>query len=268
VRRRWLGVGLATAALAGCGGGDGGSTATTAARPAPRTDPEAVLSRASLPVLAYHQIRVPTAADSAQDRAYIVAPRVFAAQMRALAGAGYTPVTGDALVDHVARGAPLPRRPVLLTFDDGSEGQVTSALPVLRRHRFRATFFVMTVVLGKAGWLTRGQVRMLDRDGMTIGAHTWDHHAVTEYGEGDWTRQLDDPARELARIVGHPIRLFAYPFGLWSSAAFPHLREAGFSAAFQLAERLDPRHPLWTLRRIIVPQLSGPRLLREMRRDF
>jgi peptidoglycan/xylan/chitin deacetylase (PgdA/CDA1 family) len=254
------------ATLAGCGGGS--ATSSTLRRPAPRTDPAAVLSRASVPVLCYYQIRAPTAADSAQDRAYIVAPSVFAAQMRALARAGYTTVSGDALVDHVARGAPLPRKPVLLTFDDGSEGQLTRALPVLRRMRFRATFFVMTVVLGKEGWLSRRQVRALDRAGMTIGAHTWDHHAVTDYADGDWGTQIDAPTRELAGIVGHPIRLFAYPFGLWSSAAFGPFRQAGYRAAFQLSDRLDPRHPLWTLRRIIAPQIPGRQLLRELRQDF
>jgi hypothetical protein len=42
----------------------------------------------------------------------------------------------------------------------------------------------------------------------------------------------------------------------------------GYTAAFQLSERLDPKHPLWTLRPIIVPELPGPQLLRELRRDF
>jgi hypothetical protein len=107
--RRWFCLGplLVAVALAGCGGsGDDGGTATGAARPKPRTDPAAVLSRASLPVLCYHQIRPPTAADSAQDRAYIVDPGVFARQMRALRRAGYHPVDGDAIVAHIARGAP------------------------------------------------------------------------------------------------------------------------------------------------------------------
>jgi peptidoglycan/xylan/chitin deacetylase (PgdA/CDA1 family) len=269
----WLGPLLVAVALAGCGTSDGGdgegrSAASNPARPKPRTDPAAVLSRASVPVLTYHQIRPQTAADSAADRAYIVAPGIFAEQMRALARAGYTTVSGDALVAHVARGAPLPRKPVLVTLDDGTAGQVSSALPILRRLQMRATFFVMTVVLGKPGWLSRGQVRMLDREGMTIGAHTWDHQEVPGYGPADWRKQIDAPTRELAGIVGHPIRLFAYPFGLWSSAAFPHLQEAGFTAAFQLADKLDPQHPLWTLRRIIVPQLSGGQLLREIKQDF
>jgi polysaccharide deacetylase len=49
-----------------------------------------------------------------------------------------------------------------------------------------ATFFVMTVVLDKPNWLRRDQVRLLDRAGMTIGVHTWDHKRVTTYTDLDW----------------------------------------------------------------------------------
>jgi peptidoglycan/xylan/chitin deacetylase (PgdA/CDA1 family) len=171
-------------------------------------------------------------------------------------------------VAHVARGARLPAKPVLLTFDDGSAGQFTDALPILRRHRFVATFFVMTVVLDKPGWLTRDQVRALDRAGMTIGAHTWDHSAVPNYASSDWRTQIDEPTRELSELVGHPIRLFAYPFGLWDPAAIPHLWGAGLRAGFQLADSLDRLHPLWNLRRIITPEWTGRRLLREIDRNF
>jgi peptidoglycan/xylan/chitin deacetylase (PgdA/CDA1 family) len=267
VRLRWIALALL---LGGCGGSHPrpAPPPKPSRTPAPRTDAAAVAARAHIPVLCYHQIRDPTPADSARDRQYIVSPRAFAAQMRALDDAGYTPVTGDALVAHLARGAPLPPKPVLLTFDDASAGQYTQALPVLRRHHFVATFFVMTVVLGKPGWLTRAQVRALDRAGMTIGSHTWDHKEVTTYAGTDWTTEIDAPTRDLEHLVGHPVRLFAYPYGLYDRAAFPHLRRARFSAAFQLAERLDRRDPLWTIRRIIVPELRGAALLREIRRDF
>ena len=236
--------------------------------PTQRTDAAAVAARARIPVLCYHQIRNPTSADGAAARPYIVRPSVFAAHMRALAQAGYTTITGEQLVDHLAHGAPLPERPVLLTFDDASAGQYTHAFPVLRRHRFRATFFIMTVVLGKPGWLTREQVRKLDQAGMTIGAHTWDHQPVPQYTDTDWHTEITAPTRDLQRLVGHRIRLFAYPYGLHDNKAIPYLRRAGLRAAFQLAERLDRRQPLWTIRRIIVPEVSGKQLLREMRKDF
>jgi peptidoglycan/xylan/chitin deacetylase (PgdA/CDA1 family) len=265
-------VSLAAAVAAGCGGGPDTGKAPDRAKasptPAPRTDAAAIARRADVPVLCYHQIRRPTAADSAQDRAYIVSPRVFAQQMKALDRAGYTTVTGDELADHVLRGMPLPRKPVLLTFDDASDDHYDVALPILERHGFKATFFVMTVVLGKPGWLTRRQVRALDRAGMTIGAHTGDHQPVPEYGGEDWAKQLGEPKLELTKLVGHPIRLFAYPFGVWDRKAFANLERVGFEAAFQLADRIDRRAPQWTIRRIIVPEISGRELLREMRRQL
>jgi peptidoglycan/xylan/chitin deacetylase (PgdA/CDA1 family) len=261
---------LAVIALAGCGGSTRKPAATRSPRhtPAPRTDPAAMAARADVPILCWHQIRAATARDSAADRAYIVSPKTLAAQLAALDRAGYHAVTGQALIAHVALGKRLPPKPVLLTFDDASAGQYTRALPLLRRHHFVATFFVMTVVLDKPGWLTSGQVRRLDRAGMTIAPHTYDHHAVPQYRGGDWQTQLVAPARKLAKLVGHPVRLFAYPFGLWSTQAFSHLDNAGYVAAFQLAGRLDRQHPLWTLRRSIVPEISGRELLAQMRRDF
>jgi peptidoglycan/xylan/chitin deacetylase (PgdA/CDA1 family) len=262
-------------ALAGCGGSSKqdaspSRTAGPAPRktPAPRVDAAAVASRSHVPVLCYHQIRDPTSADSAADRQYIVSPSVLEAQLQALEEAGYTPVTGEAYVAHMARGAKLPRKPILLTFDDASGGQYTRALPILKKHHFVATFFVMTVVLGKEGWLSKGQVRALDRAGMTVAAHTYDHKEVPQYVGEDFKTQLTDPGRELRKLVGHKVELFAYPDGAYSAAAIKPMFIAGYRAAFQLADKLDRKHPLWSIRRIIVPELTGKQLLHEIRADF
>jgi peptidoglycan/xylan/chitin deacetylase (PgdA/CDA1 family) len=269
---RWTWIWWAALLLvAGCGGSpEPAPSATSAPRrtPAPQTTTAAVAARSHVPVLCYHQIREPTGADSATDRQYIVRPSVLESQMKALENAGYTPITGQAYVAHMARGAKLPRKPILLTFDDASAGQYTRALPILKKHHFVATFFVMTVVLGKPGWMTRGQVRALDRAGMTIGAHTYDHKAVPEYTQADFKIQFTEPGRMLRRIVGHKVELFAYPFGSYSAAAIQPMFSAGYRAAFQLADKLDAEHPLWSIRRIIVPELTGKQLLREIRRDF
>src|SRR6187200_3400449 len=102
---------VAALALAGCGGSARKPAATPSPKrtPAPRTDPAAMAARAHVPVLCWHQIRAATASDSASDRAYIVSPKALAAQLDALDRAGYHPVTGPALVAHVALGKPLPR---------------------------------------------------------------------------------------------------------------------------------------------------------------
>jgi peptidoglycan/xylan/chitin deacetylase (PgdA/CDA1 family) len=265
VKGRWL---WCAVVLAGCGGSPPARTPPPTPTPTPKVTAAAIAARAHVPVLCYHQIRVPTGADSAADRQYIVRPSVLDQQLDALKQAGYTAVSGEQFYDHVARGAKLPPKPVLLTFDDASAGQYEHALPVLRKHGFTATFFILTVVLGKDGWMTRGQVRALARAGMTIGAHTYDHHEVPEYAGEDYKTQLDEPGRELRELTGRPVRLFAYPDGAYAAGAVRHLWSAGYRAAFQLAGKYDREHPLWNIRRIIVPELSGKALLREMRRDF
>jgi peptidoglycan/xylan/chitin deacetylase (PgdA/CDA1 family) len=241
-------------------------------RPAPRVrpaSPRQVAARAHVPVLTYHQIRNWQPTDSPAARRLITPPRVFAAQMDAMAHAGYATITGTRLVEHLLHGAPLPPKPVAVTFDDASQGQYTNALPILRHHRFVATFFVMTVVLDKPRWLSRVQVRRLDRLGMTIGAHTWDHQPVPDYRGGDWRVQLRRPAQELGRLVGHPVRLFAYPYGRWTRAAFPKLRQAGYVAAFQLVDPIDPTGPRWTIRRIMVaPTWNEATLLDQIDHSF
>ena len=244
----------------------GGPRPAASPRPAER---RLIAARAHVPVLTYHQVRDWRPSDSPAARQLITPPAVFAAQMDALAHAGYATISGTRLVDHLLTGAPLPPRPLLVTFDDASQGQYTDALPVLRRHRFVATFFVMTVVLDKPRWLSRAQVRRLDRLGMTIAAHSWDHQPVPRYHGVDWRVQLVRPARELGRLVGHRVRLFAYPYGRWVRAAFPHLRQAGYVAAFQLAGPMDPAGPQWTIRRIMVaPTWSRATLLNRIDHSF
>ncbi|WP_409330108.1 polysaccharide deacetylase family protein [Trujillonella humicola] len=222
-----------------------------------------------MPVLCFHQLREFRPDDSEYARTIITPPGVFTAQLQALRDAGCTSVTGPALIDHLQFGTPLPDRPVLLTFDDGSATHSSVALPVLQQFGFTGTFFPMTVVLDKPDWLSRDQVRDLDRAGMTIGAHTWDHQRLDRLPDGEWATQLSGPAAELADIVGHPVDLLAYPHGMWSPATLDHVAVAGYRAAFQLSDAQDAARPLLTVRRIMPPPTwDGPTLLARLEADF
>ena len=224
-------------------------TATIAATPT--ADPAAIVARAHVPVLCYHHIRNWLPSDTPADKPYIVPLKRFRAELDDLVHHGWHTITLDQLDAYLTAGTPLPPKPIVLTFDDGDANQWTLALPELQQRHLTAAFFIMTVTLDQPHYLTTAQVRMLDRMGMTIGAHTWDHHPVTRYHGDEWRRQITVPTQQLATITGHPIRYFAYPDGLWNAAAIPQVQAAGFAAAFQLADPLDARAPLYTLRRVI-----------------
>jgi len=141
----------------------------------------------------------------------------------------------------------------MLSFDDTDLDQYTVAFPEMQKYGFKGVFFIMTVSLGRPHYMSRDQVRTLSDEGNTIGSHTWDHHNVKKYAGNDWITQLDRPTKQLEQITGKSIRYFAYPFGLWNTAAFPELKKRGFVAAFQLNEKPDQTDPLYCIRRIIVP---------------
>ncbi len=228
-----------------------------------------ILKRKQVPILCYHQIRDWKLTDSKISRDYIVPPAAFAAQMRMLADSGYHTISPDQLYSYLITGTPLPAKPIILSFDDTDLDQFTVAYPEMKKYGFKGLFFIMTVSLGKPHYMSRDQVRALSDDGNTIGSHTWDHHNVKKYEGNDWVTQLDKPTKTLEQITGRNIRYFAYPFGLWNTAAFPELKKRGFVAAFQLNEKPDTEDPLYCIRRIIVPgSWSGAALHQGIVRDF
>jgi peptidoglycan/xylan/chitin deacetylase (PgdA/CDA1 family) len=228
-----------------------------------------VLARSTVPVLCYHQLREFTADDSPYARTITTPPDVFTAQLEALRTGGYTPVPVYDVVDHLQYGTPLPDRAVLLSFDDGSATHATVALPALRERGFPAVFFPMTVVLDKLDWLSTDQLRELEQAGMTVAAHTWDHQRLDRVSGAQWAQELDQPRTTLAGVLGHPVDLVAYPYGVWSADTLAHVAAAGYRAAFQLAEPTDPGQPLLTIRRIMPPPTwDGPTLLAHLDADF
>jgi len=228
-----------------------------------------ILARKQVPILCYHQIRDWKPTDSKTSKTYIVPPAAFAAQMRMLADSGYHSITPDQLYAYLTTGARLPSKPIILSFDDTDLDQYTVAYPEMKKYGFKGLFFIMTVSLGRPHYMSRDQVRTLSDEGNIIGSHTWDHHNVKKYEGNDWIVQLDKPTKTLEQITGKNIRYFAYPFGLWNTAAFPELKKRGFVAAFQLNEKPDPADPLYCIRRIIVPGTwNGGTLNQWIQRDF
>ncbi|PWT72586.1 MAG: polysaccharide deacetylase [Bacteroidetes bacterium] len=228
-----------------------------------------ILGRKEIPILCYHQIRDWRPTDSKTARSYIVPIAAFHDQIKMLADSGYHTILPDQLYSYLTKGAPLPDKPIMLTFDDTDLDQYTVAWPDMKKYGFKGVFFIMTVSLGRPHYMSKDQVKEISDDGNLIGSHTWDHHNVKQYHGNDWVIQIEKPTSQLEAITGKPVRYFAYPFGLWNREAIPELKKRGFVAAFQLNEKRDSDDPLFTIRRIIVPGAWSPSTLHHwIKKDF
>lgn len=210
-----------------------------------------ILARPQVPILCYHQIRNWTATDGKMGKDYIVPIAEFKSQMKMLADSGYQTILPDQLYDYLVYGKKLPKKPIMLTFDDTKLDQYTAAIPEMNKYGFKGVFFIMTVSIGKANYMSKAQIKELSDAGHVIGSHTYDHQNVKKYQGDDWLTQIEKPTKTLQEITGKEVKYFAYPFGLWNKEAIPELKKRGFTSAFILAEKRDENDPLFTIRRII-----------------
>jgi peptidoglycan/xylan/chitin deacetylase (PgdA/CDA1 family) len=145
--------------------------------------------RSAVPVLLYHGIGPASAFSNADDASYGIAFDDFAKQMTMLEHAGYQTIDLQTFVDFV-RGEPvdLPRRPLLLTFDDARADSWTGADGILSKLGFAAVMFVDVgrVDAGDPDYLTWHELRRLQADGRwELQLHSGMGHAQIRHGQGD-----------------------------------------------------------------------------------
>jgi peptidoglycan/xylan/chitin deacetylase (PgdA/CDA1 family) len=184
-----------------------------------------------VPILMYHYIRTVDPASDPLGYALSVTPELFEQQMAWLHDQGYTPVRMD-LLARCLGGEPIcPERPVALTFDDGYEDAFSTALPVLQRYGFSATFYIISGFVGQAGYMTWEQLAGLRDAGMAIGAHTIDHLDLTSLDPTESNRQIVESKADLERALGISVQSFCYPTGLYDATIIEQVRAAGFLSA-------------------------------------
>jgi peptidoglycan/xylan/chitin deacetylase (PgdA/CDA1 family) len=257
-------------------------------RPKPMpTGPDVVEAFASadrVPVLCYHYVRGPgSALQFARVFGYVVlslpllddselwkvSRRGFERQIEYLVRRGYRTVSLDDLHEWQMGRRDLPAKSIVITFDDADESVYEYAYPVLKKHRLRATVFVVTARVGTT-WngircLDWDRLREMQRSGVfDIESHTHDSHykvgrrddarpvfvAASEdpsaRGVGArWDDELFDDLNTsrvtIERQIGRSPRFLAWPYGFGNPAVDQVAVDAGFMRTCSLRGRPSSR---------------------------
>ena len=182
-----------------------------------------------VPILLYHHIGFSLRG----ELAYYISPQSFDQQMNLLYQWGYETISVELLARAVRQGAELPPKPIILTFDDGSETTYTTALPLMQRYGFTGVSYIVYNYIGTRHYMSADEIRALHSAGWEIGSHSLSHVDLTARPD----RQLDEivqSRRQLESLLGVPVTSFAYPFGAYDSDSVKHIHTAGYVAALGL----------------------------------
>jgi peptidoglycan/xylan/chitin deacetylase (PgdA/CDA1 family) len=188
----------------------------------------------SVPILMYHSV-------AADGDALTVTPTELDAHLDYLQSAGFNTVTLHQVIDAQDGHGKLPRKPIVLTFDDGYADAATEVLPRLLLRGQRATFFIVSgfcahdaaarVTQWHKQFLTWGEVTALRDAGMEIGSHSVSHRKLSPLRREELRTEVSQSRAALERYLGMRIEFFAYPYNDQSKWVRRAVEKAGYRGA-------------------------------------
>jgi peptidoglycan/xylan/chitin deacetylase (PgdA/CDA1 family) len=229
----------------GCGGSSHSAarTHTSATRGRPRVARPVHVRpyRRPVPILMYHEVRKPPPGEP--DPRLFVSAGTFRAQARWLARHGFHGITLVQLRQAWQGHRKLPRRPVVLTFDDGYLSVYQHVVPVLRRLHWPAVLNLALGNMKSADGVTRAEVKRMMRFGWELASHTISHLDLTTLGSARLHRELAGSRSLIRRWFHVTVSDFCYPDGRYDHRVVKAVRRAGYRTATTVSPGLArPRH--------------------------
>jgi len=189
------------------------------------------------PVLTYHHVGA--CPRGARLKGLYVSDKLFDRQMSELRKEGFsTPNFGT-----VTRPPENSQSQIFITFDDGFRDVFINALPVLKKHGFRAIQFLVADFLGKtSAWqagpggkseqiMDKAEVNDWLSEGQQIGSHTRTHPWLTRVAPSLAREEIFGSKKALEDRFGVSLEHFCYPYGDWNEAVRDLVIAAGYKTA-------------------------------------
>lgn len=198
-----------------------------------------------IPVLMYHKI--PDQPPATKHQIFVTKEN-FAKHLAYFKSRALTPITFQDYQDFASGRRPLaefPRRPLILTFDDGYTDNYTNLLPLMQQYGYRGVLYLLgdfevrhnqwdlavDPTEPRADLMSEAQKQAFVAAGWEIGAHTLTHPHLASLPAAEAAHEMAHSKAELERRLGINILSFAYPYGDLSAETKALAQQAGFTYA-------------------------------------
>lgn len=185
-----------------------------------------------IPILLYHYVEYVQDKNDTFRRKLNIPPDVLTSQIETLKDAGYTFVNTAELAEALSGKQKLPKKTVVLTFDDGYMDFYTDVFPILKKENVKAVEYVITDFLNRPNFMFTSQVRDIAKSPLVeVGDHTINHVWLKGMARSQADYEVSQSKKDLENIIKAPVLSFAYPFGAFDEQAIDIVKNAGFTNA-------------------------------------
>lgn len=213
-----------------------------------------------VPIIMYHSILK----DPSRSNKYTVTPTVLEEDLKYIKDKGYTTVTITDLISYVYDNKPLPKNPIVLTFDDGHYNNYGYLFPLLEKYDMKAVISIVGSYTDKFtetdeanlnySYLRWKDIKeLMDTGCIEFQNHTYNLHSNTGKrigtkkikGETDehYKNVLEEDIlklqQEFKENTNYIPQCFTYPFGGISNASLDIIKELGFKASLSCEQGIN-----------------------------
>ena len=198
-----------------------------------------------IPVLMYHKI--PDAPLATRHQIFVTREN-FAKHLAYFKQHKFSPITFRDYQDFASGRRPLtefPRRPIILTFDDGYTDNYTNLLPLMQQYGYRGVLYLLgdfdirynqwdlatDPTEPRADIMDAAQKQAFVAAGWEIGAHTMSHARLPELPAAEALAEITQSKAALEAALKTEIISFAYPYGALNEEVKALAQQAGFTYA-------------------------------------
>lgn len=213
-----------------------------------------------VPILSYHRV------NDVDENSLTLSVEQFDAQMQYLVEDGYTVITPDELLDAWEGKGNLPKKAVVITFDDGNVDTYKNIFPILKKYNLKATMFVITDNVNLyPNYMTWDQAREMQNSGLVdIESHTLSNRSFAKiYSRDKLWDQIYGSKQAIEWYLKKPAKFIAYPEGKYTVESEEICKEVGYRAGFTVDYGLAKKLPKnYVLDRIPIYGSNSHTLLR------
>lgn len=183
-----------------------------------------------IPVLMYHFVRTDPSKDD-----MIVQTKDFEAQMNYLKTNGFSTLSMDELYSALTTGNNIPKKPVVITIDDGYTDTFTDVYPIIKKYGFKAVVFMISDRLDvDPRYMKSENIKELEANGISIEDHTANHDKLATLTYESSVATLNKSKAKFEPLLNKKLLYFAYPFGSINDTAIKAVKDTGFKMAFSI----------------------------------
>ena len=212
-----------------------------------------------LPVIMYHMVL-----KNPKNNKFIVSEKDFEDDLKYINANGYTTITVNDLIEYTENKKELPKKPILLTFDDGAYNNYLYAFPLAKKYNAKFVFSPIAREADRyseikdespeyahANW---EKITEMSKSGnVEIQNHTYNMHSAKkprigctkkdgesqEIYKKKLSKDLEKAQNLIYEKTGIKPTAFFYPFGACSKCSEDVIKSLGFKSTFMCESRVN-----------------------------